>query len=174
MDLFLRVIAETAGSEDPRVRLTGLGFATLILLGMALRVYTLRKAAEDERRYNAALAAMPESDRQLLKKPKGVPPSLHVVGTVLLAGAAALAFGPGARTAIGEASYCPPRCPPGEECVETGRGRRVCGKQVRPAPPAPPRPKEGSDEPSEPESAAVLTTTPSLHRRDPFVRDGEE
>lgn len=169
MDLFLRIIAETAGSEDPRVRVTGLGFAALILLAMALRVYTLRKAEEDARRYNEMVAALPEADRQLLKKPKGVPPGLHVVGALLLAGTAALAVGPSAKSAIGEASYCPPRCPPGEECIETGRGRRVCGKQVRPAPLPAPKP----DEPSEPESAAVLTATPSLHRRDPFVRDEE-
>ena len=84
MDLFLRVIAETAGSDDPRIRVTGLGFAALILLGMALRVYTLRKAEEDKRLYNEALAAMPEGDRQLLKKPKGVPPEMHVVGAILL------------------------------------------------------------------------------------------
>lgn len=164
MEQFLHIVAAAASSDDPAVRWSGLGLATVMLLAMALRVYVMRKAEEDSREYNARVAALPEADRALLRKPKGVPPGLHVVGTLLLSGSAAFAVAPGARL-IREASYhCPPRCPPGEECVEGGNGRRFCGKQAKP--PQPPQPP-----PSEPESAALLQLTPTYYRRDPFVRD---
>lgn len=166
MEQLLHVVAAAASSDDPAIRWSGLGLAVVVLLAMALRVYTVRKAEEDAREYNARLAAMPKADRELLRKPKGVPPGLHVVGALLLGGSAAFAVAPGAAL-VREASYCPPRCPPGEECVEGGNGRRFCGKQAKPKPPR-------SESPSEPESAAFLRLTPSIYRRDPFVRDSTE
>ena len=163
MEEIFHVVAAAASSEDPAIRWTGLGLGVVMLLAMALRVYTVRKAEEDSRRYNEHVARLPEADRALLRKPKGVPPGLHVVCALLLGGAAAFAVAPGAKL-VREVSYCPPRCPPGEECVEGGNGRRFCGKHARPKPPPP----EG---PSEPESAALLRLAPQVYRRDPFVPD---
>lgn len=102
--------------------------------------------------------------RGIPSQPPPPPPRGLVVLAVVAAGALSALLAMSAMrtfaTRGGEDRACPPRCPAGEECVEGGNGRRYCGKQAKPA----------IDAPSAPESAVSTTETPTVYRRNPFVR----
>jgi len=127
---------------------------------------------EDRKARHAELlaAASPSSKPEIERNAPSPPPDLGPLALVFVAilGGSGVAYTASEvatlRGTIQEAASCPRKCPDGQECVDVGNGRRVCGKLAKP--PAP-------TSPSPPESAAIFSSTPLYYRRSPFERDDE-
>lgn len=105
-------------------------------------------------------------DRKLDASAPPPPPAPR--GLTAWAAVLAASLSIGAALSVGTALatyYCPARCPPGEDCVADGSGRRFCGKQARPGDRDPPPPRA----PSAPESAVTLQETATIYREHPFA-----
>lgn len=104
-------------------------------------------------------------DRKLDSKAPPPPPAPRGLTVWALILSASLAAGTALSVGTVLATYyCPARCPPGEECVGDGSGRRFCGKQARPGDREPPMPPADQ----RPESATLLRETPAIDRVHPF------